>query len=134
MVWAESVPKVWRERVRKYRLLGGWCPSCGSSAYPHRAVCPYCGHEGLKPVELPKRGRVLTYTVIRHPPRGFQGREPYVIGVVELEGGARVLAQITDVDPEEVRVGMEVEAVFRRYREQSPDGIIEYGIKFRPRL
>jgi len=132
MVWAESVPRAWRERIRKYRLLGGRCSSCGSVVYPHRAVCPYCGHEQLEAVELPRRGRVLTYTVIRHPPRGFEGQSPYVIAVVELEGGARMLAQLTDVNPEDVRIGMEVEAVFRRYREQSSDGIIEYGMKFRP--
>jgi uncharacterized OB-fold protein len=132
MVWAESVPRVWRERAKKYRLLGGKCPACGSVVYPHRQVCPYCGSEGLQLVELPRRGRVISYTVIRHPPSDFVGKEPYVAAIVELEGGARVLAQLTDVKPEEVREGMEVEAVLRRYREQSPDGIIEYGIKFRP--
>ncbi|MEZ0345351.1 MAG: Zn-ribbon domain-containing OB-fold protein [Infirmifilum sp.] len=132
MVWAESVPRSWRERVRRYRLVGGKCGSCSRVVYPHRRVCPYCGSEGLEPVELPRRGKVVTYAVIRHPPRGFEGKEPYVIAVVELEGGAKVLAQLTDVKPEDVKVGMEVEAVFRRYRELSHDGVIEYGVKFRP--
>ncbi|MEM1667052.1 MAG: Zn-ribbon domain-containing OB-fold protein [Thermofilaceae archaeon] len=132
MVWAESVPRVWRERVRKYRLIGGRCPSCGNVTYPHRLVCPFCGYEGLEPIELPRRGKVVTFTVIRHPPRGFEGREPYVIAIVELENGARILAQLTDVRPDEVRVGMEVEGVFRKFREQSSSGIIEYGMKFRP--
>ncbi|MEM4530863.1 MAG: zinc ribbon domain-containing protein, partial [Thermofilaceae archaeon] len=66
MVWAESVPRVWRERVRKYRLIGGRCPSCGNVTYPHRLVCPFCGYEGLEPIELPRRGKVVTFTVIRH--------------------------------------------------------------------
>lgn len=134
MVWAESVPRAWRERVRKYRLLGGRCKSCGSIVYPYRQACPYCGQENLEPLELPKRGKVITYTVIRNPPKGFEGQEPYVIAVVELEGGARVLTQLTDVKPEEVKVGMEVEMVFRKYREQSSSGIIEYGAKFRPAI
>ncbi len=134
MVWVESAPRAWREGTRRYRLIGGKCPSCGGLVYPHRQVCPYCGREGLEAVALPRRGRVVTYAVVRNPPRGFEGREPYVIAVVELEGGARVLAQLTDVRPEDVRVGMEVEAVFRRYREQSPSGVIEYGVKFRPAI
>lgn len=132
MVWARSVPRAWRERLKRYRLVGGKCPACGSLVYPHRLVCPYCGHEGLEEVELSRRGKVISYTVIRHPPSEFKGLEPYVIAVVELEGGARVLAQLTDVEPGEVEVGMEVEAVLRRYREQGPDGVIEYGLKFRP--
>jgi uncharacterized OB-fold protein len=86
MVWAESIPRAWRERVKKYRLLGGKCPSCGSVVYPYRQVCPYCGSEVLQPVELPRRGRVISYTVVRHPPSDFVGKEPYVVAIVELEG------------------------------------------------
>ena len=132
MVHARSVPRVWRERVRKYRLIGGRCPNCGKLVYPYRPACPYCGSEGLEEIRLAEKGRVLSYTVIRHPPSDFKGFEPYIVAIVELEGGVRVLAQLTDVEPREVEVGMEVEAVFRKYREQGPDGIIEYGVKFRP--
>jgi hypothetical protein len=52
--------------------------------------------------------------------------------MVELVDGTRVLAQLTDVDLEDVYVGMEVEAAFRRLYTYGEDGHIVYGTKFRP--
>ncbi|RLF03845.1 MAG: transcriptional regulator [Thermoprotei archaeon] len=128
----ESVPRVWREKKYKYRLIGSRCKSCGSTFFPPKAACKKCGSRDLEEIELPKRGKIITYTVVRSPPRGFEYLVPYVIAIVELEDGTRVLTQITDVNPEEVKTGMQVEAVFRKLKEQSRSGIIEYGIKFRP--
>ena len=71
--------------------------------------------------------------MVRAPPTEFKGLSPYVVALIELKDGTRILSQITDVDPTQVRTGMEVEAVFRRYREQGEEGVIEYGIKFRPK-
>ncbi|HBT50627.1 MAG TPA: transcriptional regulator, partial [Petrotoga sp.] len=48
--------------------------------------------------------------------------------------GPVILAQLTDVDPEEIDFGMEVEMVTRKIREFDEDGIILYGYKFRPPL
>ncbi len=129
-----SPPRYWRERRVKYRLLGSVCKSCGRAYYPPRLVCPECGSTELAEVKLPERGRVLSFTVIRTPPRDFLGQEPYVVALIELENGARLLGQVVDVEPEEVEVGMEVESVFRKCREQGEEGIIEYGIKWRPPL
>jgi len=70
--------------------------------------------------------------VIRTPPRDFLEYSPFIVALIELEDGTRVLSQLTDVEPDEVSTGMAVEAVFRRYKEQGKEGIIEYGIKFRP--
>ncbi|RLE83588.1 MAG: transcriptional regulator [Thermoprotei archaeon] len=133
-VKVRSVPRVWREIKIKYRLIGGKCPNCGKSFYPYRDNCPYCGFKGAKEVELPREGKVITYTVIRAPPADFTQYAPYPIALVELKDGTRVIAQLTDVNIEDIRTGMSVEAVFRKYREQGEDGIIEYGIKFRPLL
>jgi len=118
----------------KYRLLGSMCKNCGRYYYPPRPVCLECGSRELLEVKLPERGKVVSFTVIRTPPRDFLGQEPYVVALVELENGARLLGQVVDVEPEEVHIGMEVEAVFRKYREQGEEGIIEYGIKWRPPL
>jgi len=82
--------------------------------------------------KLPETGRVLSYTVIRYAPRGFERQVPYVVALIELDNGTKLISQLTDVKPEDVKCGMRVEAVFRKLREQGPSGIIEYGIKFRP--
>ncbi len=57
-----------------------------------------------------------------------------MVALVELDDGVRILSQMVDVEPEEVKVGMRVEATFRRIREDGGSGIIEYGYKFRPSI
>jgi uncharacterized OB-fold protein len=81
---------------------------------------------------LPERGKILTFTVIRNPPRGFEKMAPFILGIIELEDGARLTTQITDAMPQEVIIGMPVEAVFRKVSEDGDSGIIQYAIKFRP--
>jgi uncharacterized OB-fold protein len=44
------------------------------------------------------------------------------------------VSELTDVDIEEVYVGMPVEMVTRRLREYGEDGLIVHGYKFRPKL
>ncbi|AKG38859.1 MAG: Zn-ribbon domain-containing OB-fold protein [Infirmifilum sp.] len=132
MAYVRSVPRAWRERQNKYRLIGGTCKDCGKTFYPYRGICPVCGSSNVEAKKLPETGTIETFSVVRTPPTEFTGQAPYVVALVRLDDGTLVPAQITDVEPEEVQVGMRVEAVFRRYREQGEKGIIEYGIKFRP--
>ena len=131
-VFVNSVPRSWREKKYKYRLIGGRCKKCNATFYPYRKNCPRCGSNDVEEIQLSHTGRLISYTVIYSPPSDFRLKQPYVVGLIELDDGTRVIAQITDVDIDEINEGMKVEAVFRRYREQGKDGIIEYGIKFRP--
>lgn len=86
----------------------------------------------MEEVQLSGRGKVISWTIVRNPPSGFEYYKPYPLALIELEEGPIVLAQLTDVDPEEITFGMEVEMVTRKIREFNEDGIILYGYKFRP--
>lgn len=108
------------------------CAQCGKVFFPERMVCSSCGSKKLSKVQLSKRGKLLTFTVIRYPPTGYESQAPYVVGLVELPEGVRVLSRITDCRPEQVKIGMEVEATVRRVTSIEPDGLIMYGYKFRP--
>ncbi len=57
---------------------------------------------------------------------------PYIMAIVEMEEGVRVTAQIVDCKPEDVKIGMKVEAIFRRMGAEGKSGLIRYGYKFRP--
>jgi uncharacterized OB-fold protein len=129
-----SPAMLWMTRVPRYRLVGRECRSCGRRHYPPRPACPYCGSRDLVDVKLPDRGVVETYTVIRTVMEGFRDRAPHVIALVRLDDGTRVLAPLTDIDPEDVRTGLRVEAVLRRIRVDGDTGLIGYGIAFRPLL
>lgn len=90
------------------------CPRCASFLAPTRPVCA-CGNAELTWVDTSGRGRIFSYTVVhRAPDPAFRAELPYVIAVVELEEGARLLSNITGCAPAEVRVGMPVRAVFEQ--------------------
>ncbi|WP_099211712.1 Zn-ribbon domain-containing OB-fold protein [Thermococcus henrietii] len=128
-----QVSRYWRHFREKYRLIGGKCEN-GHVFFPYRQVCPVCGSKNVEEYEFSGRGKVLTWTIVRNPPSGFEYYKPYPLALVQLEEGPVVLAQLTDVDPEEIHEGMEVEVVTRKVREFEEDGIILYGYKFRPVL
>jgi uncharacterized OB-fold protein len=67
-------------------------------------------------------------------PHGFEDQKPYTIALVRLDEGPMVTAQLTDVNLGDVRIGMRVEMVTRKLREEGPEGQIIYGYKFRPLL
>ncbi len=126
--------KDWRYRVQRYRLIGSICNKCGRRYYPKRKICGVCGSRDLTDIELPRRGRLLTYTIIRVPPTKYKNYAPYAVGIIELSDGTKVLAQLTDVDLNEIKIGMELEATLRKLYEYGKEGQIIYGIKFRPPL
>jgi len=110
------------------------CESCGEKLFPPRDVCPVCQRPASKPFTFSGRGNVYSYSVMRRAPEGFEEFVPYTVALVKLEEGPLVTAQLTDVDNEEVKIGMEVEMVTRKLREEREDGLIIYGYKFRPQL
>lgn len=125
-------PRVWRERAARYRLEGSRCRRCGRTFFPPKKACPYCGSLDTEPVELPKRGKVISWTVEHAVPEGYRDSAPIIVALIELENGVRVISTLTDTRPEEVYEGMEVEATLRRLWTDGSAGIIIYGLKFRP--
>lgn len=128
-----SVPRYWREIPYRIRLEAKKCKLCNYVNYPPRSKCLKCGSTEFEKYILPKRGKLLSFSIIRNPPIGFDKKTPYVVGLVELEDGTRLITQITDIDINELKIGMEVEQVFRKITEDGDSGIIQYGVKFRPK-
>ena len=127
-----SVPRYWREIRSRYRLIGIRCTSCGALYFPRRAVCLRCGSRNLEDHKLSDKGTVISWTAIRNPPRDYEKYAPYVVALIELEDGVRILSQVVDSEPDEMKTGMRVEAIFRKVKEDGSSGLIEYGYKFRP--
>jgi uncharacterized OB-fold protein len=127
-----SIPRNWRLQQQRYRLVGEICERCGARIFPPRDVCPDCEAPAKTPLIFSGRGEVYSYSTVYHPPRGFEEFAPYTVALVQLEEGPMVTAQLTDVDAEQVRVGMPVEMVTRKVQSGGEDGAIIYGYKFRP--
>jgi len=81
---------------------------------------------------LGKKGKIISFTIIRVPPAGYETEAPYPVILAELETGERITAQLVYWQKENLKVGQKVEACYRRIRKPDSEGIIPYGIKFRP--
>jgi 3-hydroxy-3-methylglutaryl CoA synthase len=103
-----------RQEHQNVRLRGIFCPACGTLQFPYTAMCGHC-HNTKDLIERPlgRRGRVFTFNKDYLYDSPVQ---PTVNAVVDLDGGARFLCQMTDIDESQVKIGMEVELVLRRMR------------------
>lgn len=87
--------------------------ACGLSRHPPGPMCPDCGAAELGYVVASGEGEVYSYVVHHHPPMPGK-RLPFVVALVELAEGVRVLAELVDVDAADVRVGLPVRVDFQR--------------------
>jgi uncharacterized OB-fold protein len=86
----------------------------------------------MERLPLSRRGRVVTCTTIHVAPPEFQMEAPYPMALVETPEGARLMVQVADADPDQVKPGMEVALEFRRIRREGRSGILCYGHKAVP--
>lgn len=129
-----EVSRHWRVRKQRYALVGEVCPHCEIKIFPPRDVCPSCAGEAKTPYAFSGKGEVYSYTTVHDAPDGYESNAPYTVAIVKLEEGPLVTAQLTDVDNKGVQIGMPVEMVTRKLREDGDRGILVYGYKFRPTL
>jgi uncharacterized OB-fold protein len=96
------------------------CSTCGKHQHYPRVLCSHCGAETLEWVTASGRGTLYSFTVIRQnsvPP--FDGWLPIVVAIVDLEeDGARMIADLVGVEPDDVSIGMPVRAEFRPVNER----------------
>ena len=73
-------------------------------------LCPSCHNGTVQGTFFPNQGKIATYTVIRYPPTGFEGESPYVVGLIDIENGPRVMARII-AKTDDVQIGKSVSFV-----------------------
>jgi len=118
--WARPLPALdeagrefWAAAARG-ELVVQECPACGHRQFYPRLACTVCG---ATPGWLACSGRgvVHTFTVIRqNHAKPFRNELPYVVAVVELEEGPRMMGNVVDCPVEDVHIGMPVSVEFRQ--------------------
>jgi uncharacterized protein len=101
----------WFEGARERKLLIQRCASCGKLRHPPRPMCGECRSLEWDTVEASGRGTVYSY-VVNHHPQLPAFDYPLAVGLVELEEGTRLVANVVGVEPADVHVGMPVEVEF----------------------
>ncbi len=128
-----EIARHWRLKQQRYGLVGEVCPHCAAKIFPPRDVCPNCGGEAKTAFAFSGKGEVFSYTTIYEAPAGFDDTAPYTVALVKLEEGPLVTAQLTDLGSQPVEIGMPVEMVTRKLRQDGDErGMLIYGYKFRP--
>lgn len=127
-----SAPKYWREIPQRYRFEAARCKGCGKVSFPPRLVCPSCRSREFEKTNLKDRGTVETFTVIRIAPTGFTDEAPYAVAIVNLGDDVRLLCQLADCEPQDLKIGMKVKLEFRKIQQEGHSGIINYGYKCVP--
>jgi uncharacterized OB-fold protein len=94
------------------KLLGGKCKKCGKTHVPPRPLCDNCLSKEFEWVEIPQKGKLLTYTVIHVAPIQFQEMAPYAVGIVRLKNGVQILGIIRGIALEQVKIGMALKIDF----------------------
>jgi uncharacterized protein len=123
-----ELAKHWRLKRQRYRLEGTRNQRTGAVQFPPP---PIPGPDDM-PFVLSGQGEVWSFTEVKAGSDAFE--RSYVVAMVQLEEGPLITAQMTDVDPGDITLGMQVEAVTRKLRDLGPDGLLVYGYKFRPVL
>lgn len=119
----DAVSAPFFEAAAEGRILYQRCPECDHRQFYPRALCTSCGAD-TQWAEAAGEGTVHTFTVIRQygaPP--FKDELPYVVAMIDLPEGVRMMSNVTDCDVDDVHVGMPVEA----YAVRAADGV---GVPF----
>ncbi len=121
----ESRP--WWEAAQRHELYIQKCRDCGDLRFHPRALCTSCMSARTEWVRCKGTGKIYTFTVTnQNQAGGFRDSLPYIMAWVEVDEGLKMLTNIVDCPPEQVKIGMPVEAVFD---DVTPEVTL---VKFRP--
>ena len=108
---ADSAP-YW-QAARDGKLLLQSCVGCGAPRFYPRHLCPRCWSPETRWIEASGRGRVHSFTIIHRPPSPeFAERVPYVVALIDLEEGPRMMANVVGADALSVEIDDPVAVTF----------------------
>lgn len=102
--------------------------------FPPMLICPACKSRNLHAFRFLGKGVVYSFSTVYTPLAQFEDIAPYVVALIDLEEGPRITALLTDIQANEVTIGLHVEMVVRKISERGSNGVITYGYKFRPSI
>jgi uncharacterized OB-fold protein len=104
--------------VQERRLVVPKCENCGTLTFPPTVACPACAADRFTWAPVSGRGTIYSFTVyhrVYHP--AFKGKVPYVVAVVALEEGPRIISNVVGIPPGEVTCELPVSVIFEEVRD-----------------
>ncbi len=124
---------LWRKKKMILGLVGGKCSECGTPQFPKMDICvnPYCGAfhslEDYEFADLPARIKTFTADML-----SVSVDPPAIYGMVQFENGGRLVADFTDCELNDLRVGLPVQMAFKRKGVDPERGFVNYFWKAVP--
>jgi uncharacterized OB-fold protein len=121
--YTKPVPRVTEETkpywegCRRHQLLIQRCKGCGKFQFYPRALCSHCLSDSLEWVEARGTGTIYSFSNVYRPPSKEFKELPYIVAIIELDEGVRMMSNVVNVQPGEVWVGMRVKVVFEDIHE-----------------
>ncbi len=124
-----SAPALYRDRKCGLALYGSKCTKCGTIQYPVQRICMECRakDEFEYYAFADKKGRITTFS---HDNLAVSPDPPTTVAAVDFEEGGRIMMDITDRIPSDIKVGLSLEMTFRKFRQT--EGVQVYWWKSRP--
>ena len=103
----------WWAAVQDRTLMVNACASCGRNSLYARPFCPYCWSEDVALAPSGGRARLYTWSVVHQNTAPFDTRTPYVVAMVDLEEGPRLMTIVENCPIENLHADLELEIDFR---------------------
>ena len=118
--------------AEKPYLIGARCRQCGYISFPKVLICPRCmKKDTMEETHFGAKGKIDTFSTCNAALPGFP--TPTIQAYINLDEGARIWSQITgtDMTGKDLKIGMDVELVIDKLREER-DGTEIVSYKYRP--
>ena len=124
-----SAPALYRGYQQNLSFTGSKCTECGTPQFPKQRVCTQChAKDQMENYQfIGQSAKVATYTIDY---LAASPAPPMIVAVIDFDNGGRVICELTDCNPKEVEIGMDVEMTFRRL--YVAGGLSNYFWKARP--
>ncbi|HEX2215038.1 MAG TPA: Zn-ribbon domain-containing OB-fold protein [Mycobacterium sp.] len=116
--------------LKEHELRIQRCTDCKTLRFPPRPMCGNCQSLNWDYVASTGRGTVYSFVMPQYPPLPFI-QYPYVVALIELDEGVRIVSNLCEIEPEAIEVGMAVEVFYETF-EALPSGDELVLHQFRP--
>lgn len=109
-----TVSEPFYKAAKDRRLLIQRCKECNNDIYYPKSVCPHCWSNNLEWYASKGKGKLYSYTIVHAgAPEEFKEAIPYVIGVIDLDEGVRMISWIVECNHKDIKCDADVEVVFK---------------------
>ena len=117
MLGQDSDSRPYWEGLMQGELRIQRCDACKKAVFYPRSICPHCFADQLSWIVASGRGTIYSYTVAHQAFGAFASDVPFIVIIVELEEGARIMSRLLDAPRSQVKIGADVKVTFEKVEE-----------------